>query len=82
VEIEKEIKQKQFRNEYHKLGVNIVYTGNWLSHKFSVALKKWDITAEQFNVLRILRGQHPKPVTVNIIIERMLNRTPPGWWKS
>jgi DNA-binding MarR family transcriptional regulator len=72
--LEDEIKQSKFKNEYHKLGVNIVYTANWLSHHHSKQCKEYDITPEQFNILRILRGQHPKPATVNLMIERMLNK--------
>jgi DNA-binding MarR family transcriptional regulator len=74
VKLEDEIKQSKFKNEYHKLGVNIVYTSNWLSHAHSKQCKEYDITPEQFNILRILRGQHPKPATVNLMIERMLNK--------
>ena len=74
MKLEDEIKQSKFRNEYHKLGVNIVYTANWLSLHHSKQCKEYDITPEQFNILRILRGQHPKPATVNLMIERMLNK--------
>ena len=72
--LEDEIKQTAFRNEYHKLGVNIIYTANWLSHSHAKHCKEFDITPEQYNILRILRGQHPKPATVNLLIERMLNK--------
>ena len=72
--LEDEIKQESFKNEYYKLGVNIIYTANWLSHQHAKHCKEFDITPEQFNILRILRGQHPKPATVNLLIERMLNK--------
>ena len=74
MKLEDEIKQKKFKNEYHKLAVNIIYTGNWLSHHHYKHCKKYGITPEQFNILRILRGQHPKPATINLLIERMLNK--------
>lgn len=74
MKLEEEIKQVKFKNEYHKMAVNIIYTANWLSHHHSQYCKKYDITPEQFNILRILRGQHPNPATVNLIIERMLNK--------
>ena len=73
MKLEDEIKQSKFKNAYHKLGVNIVYTANWLSHHHNRQCKEFDITPEQFNILRILRGQHPKPATVNLMMERMLN---------
>src|SRR4051812_44694265 len=72
--LEEEIKQSKFKSEYHKVGVNIIYTANWLSHQHTKQCKEYDITPEQFNILRILRGQHPKPATVNLMIERMLNK--------
>ena len=74
MKLEEEIKQSKFKNEYHKLSVNIIYTANWLSHHHSRHCKKYDITSEQFNILRILRGQYPKTATVNLLIERMLNK--------
>lgn len=74
MKLEDEIKQSKFKNEYHKLGVNIIYTANWLSHHHSRQCKEFDITPEQFNILRILRGQYPNTATVNLLIGRMLNK--------
>jgi len=72
--IEADIKQEKFKSEYQKLLVNLLYTGNWLYTKNSQRLKEYGISAEQYNILRILRGQYPKPATVNLLIERMLNK--------
>ena len=72
--LEDEIKQSKFKSEYHKLGVNILYTANWLALHHTKQCKEYDITPEQFNILRILRGQHPKPATVNLLIDRMLDK--------
>jgi len=74
MKLEDEIKQGKFKSEYHKLVVNIIYTANWLTHHHSQRCKEYGITPEQFNILRILRGQHPRPATVNLLIERMLNK--------
>ena len=74
MKLEEEIKQKKFKNEYQKLGINIIYTGNWLSLHHAKKCKTLGITPEQFNILRILRGQYPKPATVNLLTERMLNK--------
>lgn len=74
MKLEEEIKQSKFKNEYHKLGVNIIYTANWLTHHHSRHCKEFEISPEQFNILRILRGQYPNPATVNLLIERMLNK--------
>ena len=74
MKLEEEIKQSKFKDEYHKLGVNIIYTANWMTEQRSRNLKEFDLSLEQFNILRILRGQYPNPVTVNLLIDRMLNK--------
>jgi len=72
--LEEEIMQNKFKNEYHRLSVNVIYSGNWINLMSCKYLKPFGLTSAQFNVLRILRGQYPKPVTVNLIIERMLDK--------
>ena len=74
MKIEEEIKQKQFQSEYQKAVINILFTSSWLSSANSKALKPYDITPQQFNILRILRGQFPNPATVSILQDRMLDR--------
>lgn len=72
--IEDDIKQPHFRNPFQKAVVNLLYTNNWLAGQQVLMLKPFDITPQQYNVLRILRGQYPNPATVNSIIERMLDK--------
>ncbi|WP_337041276.1 MarR family winged helix-turn-helix transcriptional regulator [Emticicia sp. 17c] len=73
--IEKDIKQqKPFKSPFQKLVVNILYTNNWMNNDHHNILKPYGLTAQQYNVLRILRGQYPNPITVNGIIERMLDK--------
>jgi DNA-binding MarR family transcriptional regulator len=72
--LEEEIKQTKFRNEYQKLAVNIIYTHSWLMDIQNKHLKNFQITGAQFNILRILRGQFPKPASVNLLKERMLDK--------
>jgi DNA-binding MarR family transcriptional regulator len=74
MKLEKEIKQCKFRNEYHKLAVNVIYTNSWLTGLFSKLIDKYDITSNQFNILRILRGQYPNPATINLLKDRMLDK--------
>jgi DNA-binding MarR family transcriptional regulator len=74
MEIEKEIKNAKFLNNYQKVSVNIVYTYNWLNSLLKTELDKYHITNQQFNILRILKGQYPKPSTINILKERMLDK--------
>jgi len=72
--IEQDIQQKSFKDPYQKMVVNLMYTHSWLTAHHSQSLKPFGLTAPQFNVLRILRGQYPQPATVNLIIERMLDK--------
>lgn len=74
MKLEEEIKQKKFKNEYHKLAVNIIYTHGWLINNQSSFLKKIGITGAQYNILRILRGQYPNPASINLLKERMLDK--------
>lgn len=72
--LEEEIKQKEFTNDYHKGIVNILYTFNWLDSQSKDFFKKYDLTPQQYNILRILRGQYPKPSTINLLKDRMLDK--------
>jgi DNA-binding MarR family transcriptional regulator len=72
--LEEEIKQKKFRDDYQKLTVNLIYTTNWLLTLHSPISKEFGLTMQQFNILRILRGQYPNPATVNLLKERMLDK--------
>lgn len=66
--------QGRFSNDKHRAGVNLVYTSNWHRDKLENVFKEKDITHQQFNILRIIRGAHPTPVTVKYIRERMLDK--------
>ncbi|MCE1164374.1 MAG: MarR family transcriptional regulator [Bacteroidetes bacterium] len=74
VRLEDEIKQKSFRNPYQKLIVNLLYTGGWMSLIQSGHLKPFGLSLPQYNVMRILRGQYPNPCSINLIIDRMLDK--------
>lgn len=74
MKLEEEIKQKKFKNEYHKLAINLAYTYNLLNYQNHLKFKDKDITPQQYNVLRILRGQHPNPCNLKLVKERMLDR--------
>ena len=73
--IEDEIKQPIFRDEYQKAHINLVFTAGWLQLRQAAAFKPFGLTLPQFNILRILRGQHPLPATVALLIDRMLDKT-------
>ncbi|KAA0211749.1 MarR family transcriptional regulator [Ignavibacteria bacterium CHB1] len=74
MKIEDAIKQSKFKNEYEKLVVNILYTAGWIELEISRIFKEYGITIQQYNILRILRGQYPKPATINMLIDRMIDK--------
>lgn len=71
--IEDEIKSK-FKNEYHKLMVNIQLTASRIGEKIQEEMKRHDLTTTQFNVLRILRGQNEEAVSIGLIKDRLIER--------
>jgi DNA-binding MarR family transcriptional regulator len=74
MKLEEEIGQKIFKNDVQKMMINIMYTSNWLQNILSDNLKEFDVTPQQFNILRILRGQHPNPARMHLLQERMLDK--------
>jgi len=71
--IEKEIGQYNFRNDHQKAIINMVYTYNWMIEKMKHRLDEFDLTMQQFNILRILRGAK-SPLSTMQIRERMLDK--------
>jgi MarR family transcriptional regulator, 2-MHQ and catechol-resistance regulon repressor len=72
--IEKDIQQFKFKSDKHKAMVNILYTYGWVMEKIKNFLAQEDITHQQYNILRILRGSHPNPLSTLQIRERMLDK--------
>jgi DNA-binding MarR family transcriptional regulator len=72
--IEEEIKQPKFRSGHQKALINLLYTASWLQGRQQDFFKPFKITAQQFNILRILKGQHPKSISGTEIKSRMLDK--------
>lgn len=72
--IEERIKQSRFKNAHHKLAVNLMYTTNKLESFLKEVFKKEEITLQQYNILRILRGSRPNPLSTLQIRERMMHK--------
>jgi MarR family 2-MHQ and catechol resistance regulon transcriptional repressor len=72
--IDQDIHQAKFRNEYQKATINLLYTYGWLMEKTKELFSSEDITPQQFNILRILRGSFPQPLSTLQIRERMLDK--------
>jgi DNA-binding MarR family transcriptional regulator len=71
--IEKDINQHKFRNEYQKSVLNMIYTYNWMMERVKIMLEKFDVTPQQYNILRILRGAG-EPLSTLQIRQRMLDK--------
>ena len=72
--LEDNIKQKSFASEAQKAIVNVAFTQSYLSGLMHNAFKKHKISSQQFNVLRIIQGQYPKPVCITDITSRMIDK--------
>lgn len=72
--IDKDIQQEKFRNVYQKAAINLIYTLGWVKDKIKPLFDAEEITSQQFNILRILRGSYPQPLSTLQIRERMLEK--------
>lgn len=71
---ESQINQQTFSNEQHRLRVNLMLTTNWLKNEVKEFLDQFEITQQQFNILRILRGMNGNPLSTNEICEKMIDK--------
>jgi DNA-binding MarR family transcriptional regulator len=72
--IDKDIHQNKFRNEHQRASLNLLFTYGWMMERIKHFLASEDITPQQFNILRILRGSYPQPLSTLQIRERMLDK--------
>lgn len=71
--IEKDISQRKFQSEFQKAMINLIYTHNWMMERMKLFFEKADLTPQQFNILRILRGAG-QPLSTLQIRQRMLDK--------
>ncbi len=74
MKIEDAIQQKKFISEHQKALINILYTSGQVLSNNTRTLRPFNISQQQFNILRILRGMHPQPATVKLLTARMLDK--------
>lgn len=74
MQLQKEVKTTKFENTHQQALVNIIYTYSWVSQRVKEILTPYSITQQQYNVLRILRGQYPSPSTIGLIKNRILDK--------
>lgn len=72
--IEEQLNSTSNLDPFKKVILNIMYTGNWVNEKSSLFFKQYDLTSQQFNILRILRGQKGNPINLQDIQERMISK--------
>ena len=72
--LEQDIQQKTFRSDYQKALLNILFTGNYLITIVNDFFKPYRITRQQYNVMRIIKGQSPKAASIQLIRDRMLDK--------
>jgi DNA-binding MarR family transcriptional regulator len=68
-----DINQRKFRSEHQKAMINLIYSYNWLMENTRKHLDQYDLTPQQFNILRILRGAG-EPLSTLQIRQRMLDK--------
>ena len=71
--IEKDISQRKFKTEYQKAMINLIFTHNWMMERMKQFFEQADLTTQQFNILRILRGAG-QPLSTLQIRQRMLDK--------
>ncbi len=72
--IEEEIMQHSFASSYEKLAFNLIYSCRWLETFLKKNFAEHGLTMQQYNILRILRGSAPEPISTLQIRERMIDK--------
>lgn len=74
MKIEEEIKQLKFKSTHQKAIINLLFTASWIQTQQQQFFKTFGITNQQFNILRILKGQYPQAISATEIKSRMLDK--------
>lgn len=74
MKLEDEIKQKKFANEHHKAHINLMFTNSWMNAYHIKLFKPFGITTQQYNILRILKGQNGQSVPLKLLTDRMIDK--------
>ena len=74
--IDEEINQSKFESDFQRAHLNLIFTANWFRDQSKAMFKQFDLTSQQFNVLRILKGAHPKVCSAGYIKDVMIDKSP------
>jgi DNA-binding MarR family transcriptional regulator len=72
--LEHEVGIKAFRNDWQKASMNVIITYGLLFNSHEEFFRKFDLTAQQYNIMRILRDVYPKPISTSVLRTRMLDK--------
>lgn len=75
MKLEESIVQQHFKSQQHKATVNLLYTGYYIKQIIRKMLEPYDVTEQQYNILRILKGQYPNAARISLVKERMLDKS-------
>lgn len=74
MKLEEELRTEKFKTDQQRAVLNILFTASWLEERTNECFKPYGISQEQYNVLRILKGQKGKPANLSTVQERMIHR--------
>ena len=64
-----------FENAHHEALMGLMLVSGQQNEKQRKFFKPFGISAQQYNVLRILRGRHPEPCSLNVVKDRLMDKT-------
>lgn len=73
--LENELDMARFKNQWHRLSINLTYTNNWASQQLRNFYQEFDFTLQQYQVLRILKESYPRPISTSEIQRKMLDHS-------
>tara|TARA_R110002050_G_C8962575_1_gene514669 strand:+ start:16853 stop:17305 length:453 start_codon:yes stop_codon:yes gene_type:complete len=74
MKLEDELKMSTIQNPHHRASLNIIFTGAWLGDRMNSLLKPFGISEQQYNILRILKGQKGASLNLQDISSRMIHK--------
>jgi len=74
MKLEDELQMDPIKDQHHRATLNVIFTGAWLGDKMNQMLKPFGISEQQYNILRILRGQKGSALNLQDISSRMIHK--------
>jgi len=74
MKLEEELQMSTIQDQHHRATLNVVFTGAWMADRMNTLLKPFGISEQQYNILRILRGQKGAALNLQDISSRMIHK--------